>query len=119
MVILAMLVVYAVAKLISLVANVIHVRLDISTFLHAKVKLLIHIHYSYCISSTISTFKNQIPACACNTQGSYGTSCNADGICSCKANIIGSKCDSCAAGYFNFSTCQGKVYLISYLHILH
>ena len=44
MVILAILVVYAVAKLISLVANVIHVRLDISTFLHAKVKLLIHIH---------------------------------------------------------------------------
>ena len=43
MVILAILVVYAVAKLISLVANVIHVRLDISTFLHAMVKLLIHI----------------------------------------------------------------------------
>ena len=44
MVILAIIVVYAVAKLISLVANVIHVRLDISTFLLAKVKSLIHIH---------------------------------------------------------------------------
>ena len=39
MVILAILVVYAVAKLISLVANVIHVRLDIPTFLHAKAKV--------------------------------------------------------------------------------
>ena len=39
MAILAVLMEYAVVKLISLVANVIHVRLDIPTFLHAKAKV--------------------------------------------------------------------------------
>ena len=38
MAILVVLMEYAVVKLISLVANVIHVRLDIPTSLHAKVK---------------------------------------------------------------------------------
>ena len=50
----------------------------------------------------------QISACGCNTQGSNGNSCSPNGVCSCKANIIGSKCDSCAAGYSNFPTCQGQ-----------
>ena len=39
MAILAVLMEYAVVKLISLVSNVIHVRLDIPTFLHAKSKV--------------------------------------------------------------------------------
>ena len=55
----------------------------------------------------------QISACDCNTEGSNGSSCNAGGICSCKAQIVGSKCDSCAVGYFNFPTCQGKHYLFT------
>ena len=39
MAILAVLMEYAVVKLISSVSNVIHVRLDIPTFLHAKLKV--------------------------------------------------------------------------------
>ena len=27
-------------------------------------------------------------------------------MCNCKANVAGSKCTECAAGYFNYPTCQ-------------
>ena len=27
-------------------------------------------------------------------------------MCNCKANVVGSKCTECAAGYFNYPTCQ-------------
>ena len=57
----------------------------------------------------------QISACDCDTQGSNGYSCDANGICSCKANILGSKCNSCVGGRFNFPTCQGNHYLIQQL----
>ena len=48
-----------------------------------------------------------ISACNCNTQGSNGNNCTANGVCSCIDNIVGRKCDSCAGGHFNFPTCQG------------
>ena len=56
--------------------------------------------------------------CCCNAQGSNGNNCVANGICSCRANIVGRKCDSCASGSFNFPTCQGKQFLHTYLLIL-
>ena len=46
--------------------------------------------------------------CCCNAQGSNGNNCVANGICNCRANIVGRKCDSCAGGHFNFPMCQGK-----------
>ena len=50
----------------------------------------------------------QISACNCNEHGSNSIDCNDNGVCSCKANIINDKCDTCQAGLFNFPTCEGK-----------
>ena len=55
---------------------------------------------------------SQISACNCNGDGSNGIACNDNGVCSCKANVINDKCDACAAGYFNFPTCEGKQYYV-------
>ena len=65
----------------------------------------------YLLFWNVYYFIFQILACDCNEQGSNGTTCNANGACSCKANIVNNKCDACAAGYFNFPTCEGKHYL--------
>ena len=51
---------------------------------------------------------SQISACNCNGEGSNGITCNGNGICSCKANIINAKCDACAPGFFDFPTCPSK-----------
>ena len=49
-------------------------------------------------------------ACACETQGTVGNAdtCNGNGLCDCKANVEGDKCDICSAGYYNFPACTGK-----------
>ena len=65
------------------------------------------------------TYFFHFSACNCNTQGSYGKTCNDNGECSCKANIINDKCDACADGFFNFPTCQGKHYLHTFSNILN
>ena len=49
--------------------------------------------------------------CECNLAGSYGNTCDANGKCNCKANIVGNKCDTCSVGYWNFPACEGKNYL--------
>ena len=41
----------------------------------------------------------------CNGEGTVSVIGN---ICSCKTNIVGTKCDLCDYGYFNFPTCDGK-----------
>ena len=108
MAILAMLMVNAIVNLISMVSNVIHALQVVLTFLHAKVKINFYHYQDHYYSYCICNFIFQILACGCNTHGSDGSSCNSNGVCSCKANIIGSKCDSCASGRFNFPICQGK-----------
>ena len=50
--------------------------------------------------------------CNCNLAGSYGNTCDANGKCSCKANIVGNKCNTCSVGFYNFPTCQGNLILI-------
>ena len=50
----------------------------------------------------------QFLACNCTEEGSNSTTCDDNGVCSCKANIINDKCDVCDNGYFNFPTCEGK-----------
>ena len=48
--------------------------------------------------------------CNCNAEGSNGEACDDNGVCSCKANFKNDKCDACNAGFFNFPTCEGKLY---------
>ena len=50
-------------------------------------------------------------ACDCNTQGSNKTSCDSEGICTCKVNISGDKCTKCKPGLFPFPACNnGKIF---------
>ena len=54
-------------------------------------------------------FKNL--ACVCNVEGSLSEQCNKDGKCTCKANIIGEKCDTCKDEFHSFPLCEGKFLL--------
>lgn len=47
--------------------------------------------------------------CDCNSQGSIGVSCDNDGKCKCKPNFMGTRCDQCKEGLYNFPICEGKV----------
>ena len=44
--------------------------------------------------------------CMCNPEGSVGNSCDQNGKCSCNANVVGDKCDQCAAGFSEFPNCD-------------
>ena len=75
-------------------------------------KLIIILHKFIFYNNNISyLILFHFSACNCNTQGSFGNTCNDNGECSCKANVINDKCNTCADGFFNFPTCQGKYYL--------
>ena len=55
-----------------------------------------------------SCLLSQFSACNCNKDGSTGSSCDDNGVCSCKPNFINDKCDECADGYFHFPRCESK-----------
>ena len=57
--------------------------------------------------------------CNCNINGSLNMLCSFDGICNCKAGVIGKKCSYCPAGSFPFPDCnnRGKI-CISFLSFL-
>ena len=46
----------------------------------------------------------------CDARGTVDNSdsCDGNGVCTCKENVEGDKCDTCSAGYYNFPTCTGK-----------
>ena len=46
--------------------------------------------------------------CDCNTLGSSNSLCDSKGVCTCKENISGDKCNECKNGYFGFPNCEGK-----------
>ena len=35
-------------------------------------------------------------------------SCSSSGVCTCKSNVVGTKCTACQSGYFGFPNCRGK-----------
>ena len=47
-----------------------------------------------------------ISVCNCNVDGSIGTSCDANGICSCKVNYMNDKCDECNFGFLSLPMCD-------------
>ena len=47
---------------------------------------------------------------ACSSGCSSSTSCSSNGECSCKSNVVGTKCTACESGYFGFPNCQGKTF---------
>ena len=56
--------------------------------------------------------KYVILACECNADGRVGEDiCNAEtGVCDCKENVIGDKCDVCKTGHYRFPECLGNSY---------
>lgn len=62
--------------------------------------------YSYNFTS------NGCTPCLCNTNGSSSLQCNNSGICHCKNNTLGKKCDLCEWGFFGLpnAECQGKLW---------
>ena len=59
-----------------------------------------------------------ISACGCHYAGATSTTCNDNGVCSCKANIIDAKCTVCKSGYYGFPDCICNI-LISLLMSFH
>ena len=49
-----------------------------------------------------------LPACQCDIDGSIGITCDDDGKCKCKPNVIGAKCNECEDGYYDHPHCMGK-----------
>ena len=52
---------------------------------------------------------SKILVCGCNINGSISASCDPDGQCDCKSNIIGIKCTECETGYHGFPDCKSKL----------
>ena len=52
-----------------------------------------------------------LQSCDCNPLGSVSLNCDDHGLCDCKENVVGDKCDQCAEEHFNFPNCTG-IYLI-------
>ena len=47
--------------------------------------------------------------CLCQDEGSLSCECTeTEGICHCKDNIEGDKCDQCKPSYWNYPSCHGK-----------
>ena len=54
----------------------------------------------------------------CSEEGSESCACTEEeGICHCKENIEGDKCDQCKPGYWSYPSCDGKhKHILSSLH---
>ena len=56
------------------------------------------------ISSTIPPILD----CKCSEDGAVDSSCDDTGMCTCKSQISGDKCDKCLPGHYNFPTCPSN-----------
>ena len=62
-----------------------------------------YVHTCFCIQ--FQYFLVTI-ACECNADGSESQNCDENGKCSCKAHVVGDKCDACATGFVTFPNCD-------------
>ena len=46
-------------------------------------------------------------ACHCDEYGSVDVSCDESGVCTCKSDYEGLKCDLCREGMYGFPNCEG------------
>ena len=106
--------VYAVVNPISWMTNVMSVMLVSLSFRHVKVNNTPQmgpgtpqIWHTFTKLEIIFI----ISGCNCYGNGSNGIACDANGVCSCKANFMNDKCDACNVGFFNFPTCEGNQYI--------
>ena len=66
----------------------------------------------------ISKFNGGAKACSCHPRGSVSKQCeNIGGQCKCHRNIIGRRCHSCRAGFYNFPYCISKYTVVSFIPI--
>ena len=66
------------------------------------------------VQETLNNHEGRIISleCGCNDQGSANMTCNSDGICTCKENVTGEKCDICIPEHFPFPECNiGNIYI--------
>jgi laminin alpha 3/5 len=59
--------------------------------------------------SLSATFNEQASSCSCDIRGSTDPNGQCEpygGQCSCKANVIGRRCDRCRTGYWGFPNCR-------------
>lgn len=47
-----------------------------------------------------------VSACNCDLAGSIGSTCDDSGLCHCKPNFDGAKCDKCKEQYYNYPACE-------------
>jgi hypothetical protein len=64
-------------------------------------------------------FSYQISVCDCDSQGSIGVSCDNEGKCMCKPNFMGTRCDKCKEGLYNFPICEGILLLFIIINKFH
>ena len=56
--------------------------------------------------------------CSCNTWGTTENICRQDdGICDCRENVVGERCDKCHSKYYPFPSCDKGKYDYA-LHVL-
>ena len=64
--------------------------------------------YKYVYVHTYNVPLSSVVACACNRDGSNGTTCHqVTGQCECLPNVVGLKCDRCAADTYDFGSDSG------------
>ena len=59
--------------------------------------------------------KNVTLECDCSPEGSVDNNCNENGVCNCKPNITGDKCDEPSVGYYDFPDPKGEPSLLPHV----
>ena len=65
--------------------------------------------FSFCHHTHKPIFKEFLSffftACVCDQNGSEDKYCNDDGLCTCKENYAGDRCDNCEIGSLGYPNC--------------